>query len=156
MNVFYLNKCPAQAAQMQCDKHVVKMLLETAQLLSTAHHLCGEGGPYKVTHQNHPSAVWARASVSNYRWLYAHLEALSDEYTERYAKVHKTWREHAKALSRCPEGIKGLKFTEPPQCMPDDCKQKDTTLAYLIYYNHKADEWEARGRPMKWRGRAAE
>jgi hypothetical protein len=156
MNVFFLAKCPTKAAQMQCDKHVVKMILETAQLLSTAHHLCGEGGPYKVTHQNHPSAVWARESVANYRWLYAHLEALSDEYTERYAKVHKTWREHAQALSRCPEGIKGLKFTEPPQCMPDECKQGDTTVAYMVYYNHKADEWAAKGSPMKWYGSTAE
>ena len=156
MNVFFLAKCPTKAAQMQCDKHVVKMILETAQLLSTAQHLCGEGGPYKVTHQNHPSAVWARASVANYRWLYAHLEALSDEYTERYAKTHKTWREHAQALSRCPEGITALKFTEPPQCMPDDCKNSSTTLAYLVYYNLKADEWAAKGSPMKWYGRTAE
>lgn len=152
MNVFYLDQCPAKAAQMQCDKHVVKMILETGQLLSTAHHVAGTGGCYKVTHKNHPSAVWARESTGNYRWLYAHLEALSDEYTKRYGKVHKTWREHSEALRSCPEGIPLGAQTAPPQCMPDECKNSDTVVAYLIYYNHKADEWAQKGSPMKWRG----
>lgn len=156
MNVFYLSKCPIQAAQRQCDKHVVKMVLETAQLLSTAHHISGTGGPYKVTHKNHPSAVWSREATGNYRWLYAHFEALSHEYTKRYGKVHKSWREHSVALSRCPDGIPLGAHTAPPQCMPDECKNTDTVVAYMVYYNHKADEWAAKGSPMKWRGTSYE
>ena len=151
MNIFFLDRDPVEAAQMQCDRHVVKMILETGQLLSTAHHVSGSGGPYKVTHKNHPSAVWARQSHGNYQWLYRHLEALSDEYTLRYGKVHKTWREHAQALSETPEGIMCGKMVDPPQCMPDECKRRDPVLAYLVYYNVKADQWDAAGRPMTWR-----
>ena len=156
MNVFFLAEDPSAAAHAQCDKHVVKMILETGQLLSTAHHLCGDGGPYKVTHQKHPSAVWARQSTGNYRWLYAHLMALGDAYTLRYGKVHKTIREHADALSRCPEGVPFGPMTHPPQCMPNECKRDSTVMAYMVYYNHKADEWAKRGSPMKWYGRAVE
>ena len=81
MNIFYLSRSPVEAAKMQCDKHVVKMILETAQLLSTAHHeLDGASVAYKPTHKNHPSAVWVRSSSDHYRWTVAHLEALGSEY----------------------------------------------------------------------------
>ena len=112
MNIFYLDKNPTIAAEMMVDKHVVKMILETAQLLSTAHRILDgtevEGRSatgrkakrwilpdgreqimYMATHINHPSAVWCRKSVENYIWLADHLEALLKEYTYRYGKVHK-------------------------------------------------------------------
>ena len=80
MNIFYLDRDPHEAARLQCDKHVVKMILETAQLLSTAHNeLDGGQIAYKTTHKNHPSAVWARKSLDNYLWLYRHLEGLGSE-----------------------------------------------------------------------------
>ena len=72
MNIFYLHDDPVTCAKMHCDKHVVKMIVEYAQLLSTAHHVC-DGEPkihcYKATHKNHPSAVWARANKHNYNYL---------------------------------------------------------------------------------------
>ena len=93
MNIFYLHDDPIYCAQMHCDKHVVKMILEYAQLLSTAHHEI-DGTPsidcYKPTHKNHPSAIWARNSRNNYRWLWWLLYGLQDEYTYRYGKVHAT------------------------------------------------------------------
>ena len=153
MNIFYLDENPRVAAQMQCDKHIVKMILETAQLLSTAHHeLDGESPAYKPTHKNHPSAVWVRSSTMAYRWAWQHLKALGEEYSKRYGKTHKTIGEHLTTLERYPEGLAYKPFEAPPQCMPEECKRADTVLAYQIYYNHKADDWAAKGSPMKWNG----
>jgi len=155
MNIFYLDECPVEAAKLQCDKHVVKMILETAQLLSTAHaELDGESPAYKPTHKNHPSAVWVRSSASAYRWTVDHLWALGSEYQRRYGRVHKTIAEHFVSLYALPVALQGdsTPFTPPPQCMPDECKHPHTVIAYLEYYNHKADEWAAKGSPMKWEG----
>ena len=91
MNLFYLHPDPTVAAQMQCDKHVVKMLLETAQMLCTAHHeVDGSRAPkrlYKSAYKNHPSTRWVRADAYHYEWAYKHFAALCDEYTYRYGKV---------------------------------------------------------------------
>lgn len=154
MNLFYLDRDPVEAARMQCDRHVVKMILETAQMLSTAHiELDGRQVAYKSTHKNHPSTVWVRSSAAAYRWAWCHLEALGHEYTRRYGKTHKTIREYLGALANYPKGIPfGLDLVDPPQCMYDDCKHEDTVIAYQQYYNAKADEWAVAGRPMKWGG----
>jgi hypothetical protein len=158
MNLFYLDRDPVEAARMQCDRHVVKMILETAQMLSTAHlELDGIQVAYKATHKNHPSTVWVRSSAAAYAWAFKHLMGLSDEYTRRYGKVHKTIRENAIALSVPPVNIDvQAAFVEPPQCMYDECKRDDTVLAYQVYYNAKADEWAAKGRPMTWEGKTNE
>jgi hypothetical protein len=151
MNIFYLHRNVRVCAKMHCDVHVNKMILETAQLLSTAHHVLGSDAPYKMTHKNHPSAVWARSGRYQYNWLYRLLEALSDEYTERYGKVHLTWQKCSEALSEAPEGIPNVLFTPPPQCMPDECKHDDTEVAYRNYYIQKNRDWLKLGRPMKWK-----
>ena len=162
MNIFYLSRDPHEAARLQCDRHVVKMILETAQLLSTAHvELDGRQVAYKATHKNHPSAVWVRSNPRHYRWTHQHLMALGREYERRYSKVHRTIREHGKALETLPVALDPLftgsepPFVHPPQCMPDECKNSDTVVAYQTYYNYKADDWDARGIPMKWYGREA-
>ena len=110
---------------------------------------------YKSTHKNHPSAVWARANRENYIWLQRHLTALGDEYTRRYGRVHKTIQKHSQSLLEPPRGISDGDFTDPPQCMPDECKRPDAVLGYQVYYNYKADDWDARGIPMKWYGQEA-
>lgn len=157
MNLFYLSRDPVEAARMQCDKHVVKMILETAQMLSTAHiELDGNQVAYKATHKNHPSTVWVRSSFHAYRWAWRHLRALGEAYTERYGKVHKTIAEHLDNLSVPPASIAHADFVDPPQCMYDECKRGDTVLAYQLYYNAKADEWAAAGKPMKWNGETNE
>lgn len=157
MNLFYLDPDPVEAANLQCDRHVVKMILETAQMLSTAHlELDGQQVAYKSTHKNHPSTVWVRSNTMCYRWAWQHLKALGEEYTRRYGKIHKTIREHLDALARYPEGMVYGEFSEPPQCMYDECKRDDTVLAYQVYYNAKADEWAAKGSPMKWYGSTSE
>ena len=140
MNIFYLDRDPVVAAQMMCDKHVVKMILESAQMLCTAHRvLDGEEyankmGLYKMAHKNHPSTIWVRSSFYNYRWLFKHYDALMEEYTYRYGKTHATSRLRD-ALLRPPKNISlSDAGGDPPQCMPDYCKGEDTVLAYQNYY----------------------
>jgi Pyrimidine dimer DNA glycosylase len=89
VNIFFLHPDPILAATQQCDKHVVKMCLETAQMLSTVACLYPHKREvYKPTHQNHPCTVWARATPENTNWLLYHFDALLDEYYARYGKVH--------------------------------------------------------------------
>tara|TARA_Y100001963_G_scaffold156852_1_gene251475 strand:- start:1867 stop:2403 length:537 start_codon:yes stop_codon:yes gene_type:complete len=140
MNIFYLDRDPKIAAQLMCDKHVVKMILESAQMLSTAHRVldgdeyANETGMYKMAHKNHPSTIWVRSSFDNYVWLWEHMTALMREYTHRYGKHHATER-LKECLARAPTNIPfGVKFTDPPQCMPETCKGEDTVLAYQNYY----------------------
>lgn len=157
MNIFYLNKDPIVCASQHCDKHIVKMIIEYAQLLSTAHRvLDGEeyieltvnnrkikrwkiGDTrdeklYKAAYVNHPDTVWTRKSCGNYNYLYKLFIATCDEYTKRYGKKHKTDKKLRNILALEPENIDCGKFVEPPQCMPDDCKDDNTVKAYRNYY----------------------
>jgi len=136
MNIFYLDRDPTKAAKYQYNKHVVKMILESAQMLCTAHHVYGnpDDVPYKQAHLNHPSTIWARSSRPNYYWLYNHMMALGREYTKRYGKVHKTILKCALPLGFCPEGIESTVFTQPPQAMPDEYKRDCAIHAYWLYY----------------------
>lgn len=139
MNIFYLHPGPIKAAQYQYNKHVVKMILESAQLLCTAHiELDGDQAnvPYKATHRNHPSAIWARQSSANYIWLYYHMIGLGEEYTKRYGKVHKTITKCKDVLKELPINIENNGFSEPPQCMPDEFKQSNAVHGYWQYYIH--------------------
>jgi Pyrimidine dimer DNA glycosylase len=142
MNIFYVDEDPIVAAKSLADKHVVKMIVETAQLLSTAHHVLDDTDEhgihdkiYKKTHMNHPSAVWVRESLDNYLWAWDHLNSLLGEYTHRYGKIHKT-EDVLWSLISIPYNIKEVGFTPPPQCMPDEYKTDDTVTAYRNYYNH--------------------
>jgi hypothetical protein len=154
MNIFYLDESPVRAAKLQCDQHVVKMILESAQLLSTAHHeLDGTSPAYKPTHKNHPSAIWARSGRRQYRWLYDHMMALGDEYTRRYGKVHLTIQKHSETLREPPKAMPLLTdWSEPPQCMPDECKRDSAVEGYFTYYKYKANQWSDAGRPMRFNG----
>ena len=138
MNIFYLSTDPEKAAKYMYNKHVVKMILESAQLLCTA-HIISDGPdanvPYKVTHKNHPSAIWARESTSNYKWLYDHMMALGEEYTRRYGKKHLTILKCSGVLSKAPTNVTKSEFTEMPQCMPDQYKVPGNSVeAYWNYY----------------------
>ena len=138
MNIFYLSEDPVKAASFFYNRHVVKMILESAQLLCTAHVISdGEAAdvPYKVTHKNHPSAIWARESVSNYKWLYNHMIALGEEYTRRYGKKHLTILKCSGVLSKAPANVTKVEPTPMPQCMPDQYKVPgDSVTAYWNYY----------------------
>ena len=136
MNIFYLDKCPVKAAQVQYNKHVVKMILESAQMLCTAHHHYGNGDnvPYKKAHYNHPSTIWVRESDEHYDWLYNHMLALGREYNKRYNKEHLSIIKCTKPLFCSPKGIPYKKLVQPPQCMPDEYKDKCSIKAYWNYY----------------------
>ncbi len=140
MNIFYLDKDPVVAARVQYNKHVVKMILESAQMLCTAHHHYGSGDnvPYKKAHYNHPSTIWARGNRSQYRWLYNHMIALGDEYTKRYGKTHLSITKCKQTLQFHPNGMPDGFFKEPPQCMPDEYKvENDSVSAYWNYYEQE-------------------
>ena len=136
MNIFYLHEDPKLAASYVYDKHKVKMILESAQMLCTAHHVYGNGYnvPYKQAHLNHPSTIWTRENTHHYYWLYLHMLALGDEYTKRYGKHHLTITKCAEPLLRPPSGMPTIKFVQPPQCMPDEHKRKCSVHAYWNYY----------------------
>jgi hypothetical protein len=132
MNIFVLDKDPYRAAEMLCDKHVVKMCLETAQILSTIND-----GPYKPTHMKHPCTLWAGEFMGNYRWLVAHGKGIAMEYEHRYGKRHKSeeiiyaldW-----PLKLLPEGHSDFALA-----MPDQYKTKDAVESYRNYYMSKKD-----------------
>ena len=140
MNIFYLDSDPVKAAQIQYNKHVVKMILESAQMLCTAHHHYDNGHnvPYKKAHYNHPSTIWCRQNASQYMWLYDHMIALGKEYTKRYKKTHLTITKCAEVLKQLPPTIPETIFTEPPQCMPDAYKVLGCSItAYWNYYEQE-------------------
>ena len=136
MNIFYLDKCPYKAAELQYNKHVVKMILESAQMLCTAHHHYNifTDVPYKKAHYNHPSTIWCRQNKNQYRWLYNHMIALGQEYTARYNKEHMSITKCRLPLFQYPVGIPEGKFEQPPQCMPDEYKDECSVKAYWKYY----------------------
>jgi hypothetical protein len=136
MNIFYLDKNPMKAAQYHVDKHCIKMILESAQLLSTAHHVLDgiNVNLYKKTHVNHPSAIWVRQSKENYNWLYSLLEELINEYRYRFGKEHKTI-EKLQYLKNAPANIPAGIFTEPTPAMPEEyVTPNDSVASYRKYY----------------------
>ena len=143
MNIFATSFSPRQAAYDLPDKLVVKMILETAQLLCTAHRVLDgtdtlEGQElYKETHKNHPCAVWVRESRDNYFWAYDHFVALCNAYTYRYGKVHATDAKFREVLWTAPKQASYSGLTPPPACMPDEFKVEDQgswpTASYRKY-----------------------
>jgi hypothetical protein len=175
MNIFYLDNDPKLCAQMHVDKHCVKMVLEYAQLLSTAHrYLDGiltiglsESGRkrkqyilsdkreqvlYSATHINHPSAIWVRQSDKNYSWLFEMFQSLLEEYTYRYGKKH-ACEKLVWALEVRPNNIPRGNFTEPTPAMPEQYKVTDNSIAsYHNYYlgdKTRMFSWKNRQVP-KW------
>ena len=176
MNIFYLHNDPRTCAQMHNDKHCVKMILESAQLLSTAHRVLDgrqvegktktgrnvkrwilddarESVVYQATHINHPSAVWTRQSIENYDWLVEHFFALMDEYTHRYQKQHACRGELSYMLQSPPKNLENYDWTEMPSAMADEYKiSADPLTNYRNYYiKGKASmhKWTNR-QPPEW------
>tara|TARA_R100001163_G_scaffold15095_3_gene13697 strand:- start:3453 stop:3947 length:495 start_codon:yes stop_codon:yes gene_type:complete len=139
MNIFYVDKDPANAAMCLPDKLVVKMPLESAQMLSTAHRLlsgddyCDERGIYLKAYMNHPCTIWARETSQNYLWLYYHFYFLCREYETRYDRQHLSFTKLNDALSQLPLNIPDAGLTTMPQAMPDEYKNNDPVQAYRDY-----------------------
>jgi len=148
MNVFYLDPDPKTCAEYHADKHVVKMVVEYAQLMSTAHRLLdGNDSVYRPTHPNHPSAIWIRSTKANYEWLFSLWTSLLDEYTYRYGRRHLCEKMYTQ-LFYPPRNIAEGPLTQPPPAMPDIYKvEGDSIKSYHSYYIG------AKSRMLSWRGR---
>jgi Pyrimidine dimer DNA glycosylase len=136
MNIFLLDLDPKVSARYLCNEHVCKMIVESAQMLSTAHRLLSDytDGLYKPAHINHPSTIWTRESIDNYRWHYEYFCFMAEEYEERYGKTHMTYLLLQSRLSLPPERIIKKERTPIPLCMPDKYKQDDPVQAYRSFY----------------------
>lgn len=137
MNIFVLDEDPIKAANL-LDKHIVKMPLETAQILCTVARSRGFEAPYKSTHVKHPAVLWTAQSSANWSWLCEHGLALCHEYTKRYKKRHKC-QDIIIEMQLNTEKIWGedlhySKHTAFVQCMPDEYKRPNAVDAYRAYY----------------------
>lgn len=170
MNIFILDHDPVKAAQMQCDKHIAgKMVVESAQMLSTAHRIIDgveemrpsksgkrmvkywrhrnsnlENVLYRVAHQNHPCTIWTMRSNNNYNWHYVHFVALCDEYKYRYGKTHLTDTKLREVLSTPPTNIDVGYLTQQPLAMKSnpECMFEDVVKSYRAYYQTKQDRFK--------------
>ena len=175
MNIFYLSPSPRTCAIMHNNSHCSKMIIEYAQLMSTAHRVLDgeeyygrtknnrkikrwrlnselENILYKASHVNHPSGIWVRQSRKNYLWLYELWKELNNEFMYRYEhdKPHESFRKLKDALYMPPMNISNGRWTEPTPAMPDDVKNKSSIVAYRNYYikykQHLA-KWRKRKEP---------
>jgi len=153
MNIFWLDSNFTACVEQHCDKHVVKQVLEYAQLLSSAHHLNNspyKSDVYKLAHKAHPCTLWTAKSAHSYSDLYSLFCLLAEEYTYRYGKVHKSYRELREVLAYNPSPDIGP--VSAPLCMPNDCKSDDVVQSYRTYFlNYKQHiaTWTKRPVP-KW------
>lgn len=175
MNIFILDENPVIAAQQQCDKHVVKMIVESAQMLSTAHRMLDgiierrpsksgkttvnyyklederEDIVYKAVHFNHPCSIWTRESCVNYMWHYNHFKALCNEYTYRYGKVHSTDTKLREILRNKPNNIPHENHMTPFKLAMKsnpECMFKDAVKSYRAFYQTKQERFK-----MEWTNR---
>lgn len=176
MNLFILDSCAVKAAQLQCNAHVVKMVIESAQMLSTAHRMLdgysirasSKSGKtqvkvwlhpdpdmdnvlYKAVHSAHPCTVWTMASDTNYMWHYAHFVALCDEYTHRYGKVHLTDTLLREKLVKLPKNIKSgplTRFALAMKSNPECMFENDPVRSYRAFYQTKQERFK-----MAWTNR---
>jgi len=155
MNIFVLSEKPAEAAIMQCNKHVVKMLLESTQILCTNLSLLGHTVPYRPTHINHPCTAWARATLANTKWMLEHTWALNYEYSLRYKKIHKVNNILCDLTTLLSPAINADWHDHTPfvLAMPDECKMNNPIDSYRNYYitkkNHFA-KWAPKSQAPSW------
>lgn len=138
MNLFILHENPIRAAEMHCDKHVIKMILETAQMLSTAHHVYDSSIKhlvYKNAYPNHPCTKWVCKNNRNYEWAYVLFARLCEIYTANTGKTHKSWETIGPLLAVVPNKMPTGGRTKFALAMPDKYKRKhDPVASYRAYY----------------------
>ncbi len=182
MNIFVLDRDPQVAALHHCNKHVVKMIIETGQMLSTAHWVLWleelgktrddfklvrdmqsylrENVPkdkqpeWKMTHQNHPCSVWVRETVANYFWTVRLMRSLLDQYTKRYKKRHKSEWNYKWLLKNVPPGIHDGYLSPHPVCMREDYKIYDEDGRISVVKSYKNYYILDKSRFAKWEPRA--
>lgn len=169
MNIFYLDECPIESAKLMCNKHMSKMVVESAQMLSTAHRMLDgikemrpsrsgkrmvpyyklndwrEDKLYNAVHFNHPCNIWIRENIENYVWLYEHFIALGDEFTRRYNKKHMTIEKLRDVLIVLPKNIKDGTITEPALAMtarPECIVKGNPVKSYRNFYITKQERFK--------------
>jgi hypothetical protein len=165
MNIFFLHPNPRKCARWHCDKHVVKMILESCQMLYTCHWICSQdcppmihcapNGGYKPTHRKHPCNLWLLESLDNYIWLVNLTYELLLEYKFRYGNKHHKCEEHFQWLSTVyPLDLQSRGLTPPRCAMPDEFKiSKNPVTCYRLFYKKSKDQqrkivsYTARHRP---------
>jgi hypothetical protein len=154
MDIFYLDHSPVLAAQYHCDKHVVKMILESVQIISTVASFYGIYSPYKPTHSKHPCVVWASYRWEHVQWLFFLVAELNKEYKYRFNSIdHRSYTilsEHHLMDDLVKVMPVNCNFTYPPQCMPEEYRQQDTVQAYRDYYSFEKShlhKWTKREEP---------
>ena len=149
MQIFILDEDFKKNVQYHMDSHVVKGILESAQLLSNAVRLSGIDEGYKPTHIHHPCSKWVCNSLSNWQWLWCLVQALNDEWKYRYEHI----RNHKSIyiVNKLPEpNIADIGLTPFALAMPADCKSNNAVESYRKYYReHKQHlaSWKKRGKP---------
>jgi hypothetical protein len=162
MNIFILDKDPVKSAKYHCDKHVCKMILESGQMLCTAHWMLWleklgknrsdfklvrdmqnylyenvpkeDQPPWKLTHVNHPCSIWTRECYENYIWHLSLMKYLLIEFSDRYEKNHKSWAVHAWLDKKIPPGINTGR-TPFKICMKEEYKISENPVeCYREYY----------------------
>ena len=152
MNIFVLHRDPSTAAAMMCDKHIIKMVLETNQMLCTVASAQGYQAPYKPTHATHPCTLWAAETMQNWNWLLQHSRALCSEYTRRYNRTHKS-----QAVTEWAEGLDielpNMGQTPFRLAMPAKYQSEDAVTSYRAYYLGEKSgfaKWKLGNVPSWW------
>lgn len=153
MNIFVLDENPIKCAEYHNNRHCIKMILETAQLLCGVHHMTAEATeevPYKLSHKNHPCSIWARECIENYIWLCDLGLELCREYTHRYGKRHKSQAVIEWCVENKPNLRENNDLTPFALAMPDYCKVNGAVESYRKYYMEEKRElaqWKHRDTP---------
>jgi hypothetical protein len=153
MNIFVLSRDPLTSAKSQCDKHVVKMTLETAQMLCSVLIEHGYEAPYRKAHARHPCTVWAGYSLSNWNWLVKHGTGLAAEFKLRYKKEHKSQKVIEWASELHPD-IPEYGLTQFAMAMPDKYKGESVVASYRRYYineKRRFAKWKFTQPPNWWK-----
>lgn len=163
MNIFVLDYSPTTAARYHNDKHVVKMILESAQIMCTVAEKLGYEAPYRRTHANHPCTLWAAQSKQNYLWLKDLARALNDEYCYRFGHDtnHKSWDVITSLPHAVADSLPDAELTPFALAMPDHYKVQDdfgvsdAVASYRNYYigdkkyfSNKLAKYTLRKRPV--------
>ena len=176
MNIFAIDEHPVRAARQMVDKHVVKMILEAGQMLSTSHRVLDgeeyydrtknnrrikrwrlsderEGKLWKASFVGHPCTQWTMESRMNYRWHATHALALCREYTHRYEKIHNSQALIEYLFNREPLNIREGGLTKFAIAMPDQYKVECSVESYRNYYRGEKAyfaKWKNRDTPVWW------
>jgi hypothetical protein len=158
MNIFILSLIPAECAKYMLNLHVIKILLECVQMLSTCVRVLGPDKVfdkclYKMAHKNHPVTIWCRTSLANFMWTLQLIDELHEEWRFRYSheKIHKSYTVSLYIRENIPTNFPETGLTPFALCMPEIYKiPGDPVESYRNYYRGEKRamaSWKKRERP---------